>query len=98
LVIGNVESMRYMSEQELGFGDHEMMVELKTRVERLLDDQTIRRFVKDYHLKKSELDTNPNINKYEEERKRMWRIVDKESKQLRGYCDKCCEEYIKSHF
>jgi hypothetical protein len=28
LVIGNVDSMQYM-EQQLGFGDHEMMIELK---------------------------------------------------------------------
>jgi hypothetical protein len=47
---------------------------------------------------KSELDTNPNISKYEEERKRIWRIVNKENKPLKGHCDKCSEEYLKSRF
>jgi hypothetical protein len=101
VVIGNLDSVPdYMGgkEQELGFGDHEMMVELKTRVERLIDDQKIRVLVNDYHVKKSELDTNPNISKYEEERKRIWRIVDKENKPLKGHCDICCESYLKSHF
>jgi hypothetical protein len=75
-----------------------MMVELKTRVEKLIDDQIMRDLVKDYHVKKSELDTNSNISKYEEERKRIWRIVDKENKPLKGHCDKCSEGYLKSHF
>ncbi|MGC1928496.1 MAG: hypothetical protein WA667_05935 [Candidatus Nitrosopolaris sp.] len=39
-----------------------MMVELKTRVEKLIDDKTIRDLVKDYHVKKLELDTNSNIS------------------------------------
>jgi hypothetical protein len=101
LVIDNLESLpHYMGgkEQELGFGDHEMMVKLKTCVEKLIDDQTIRDLVKDYHMKKSELDSNSNISKYEEERKRIWRIVDKENKPLKGHCEICCEEYLKSHF
>jgi hypothetical protein len=100
LVIDNLESLPdYLGgkEQVLGFGDHEMMVELKTRVEKLIDDQIVRDLVKDYHMKKSELDTNSNISKYEE-RKRIWRVVDKETKPLRGYCDECSEEYLKSHF
>lgn len=100
LVIGNLESPGYMGgkEQELGFGDNEMMLQLQVRVEKLLDDQAIRGFVKDYHAKRSELDANSNVSKYEEERKRIWRVVNKESLPLRGYCDECSEEYRKSHF
>jgi hypothetical protein len=100
LVIGNSESMRqYKAEGEpLGFGDHEMMVEFKTRVQKLIDDQTIRDLVKDYHVKKSELDTNSNISKYEEERKHMWRSVNNEVKRIEGHCDQCSKDYIDSRF
>jgi hypothetical protein len=78
VVIGNLDSVSHYvggKEQELGFGDHEIMVELKTRVEKLIDDQKIRDLVKDYDMKKSELDTISNISKYEEERRRIWRIA-----------------------
>jgi hypothetical protein len=97
LVIGNVDPMQYKEEQ-LGFGDHEMMIELKSRVEKLVDDQRIRDLVRNYYVKQSELDTNTNISKYEEERKRIWRIVDKEAKPINGHCDKCSKEYLDSHF
>ncbi|MGC1928819.1 MAG: hypothetical protein WA667_07570 [Candidatus Nitrosopolaris sp.] len=101
LVIGNLESLPdYLGgkEQVLGFGDHEMMVELKTRVEKLIDDQIVRDLVKDYHMKKSELDTNSNISKYEEERKVIWRSVNSEAKRLKGHCDECSNDYIHSRF
>lgn len=97
LVIGNTDPLQY-KEQELGFGDREMMAELKRRVEKLIDDQTIRRLVREYYAKTSELDTNSNISKYEEERKRIWRTVDIGAKRIRGHCDECSEEYLQSHF
>ncbi|MGB6531344.1 MAG: hypothetical protein WBF33_24820 [Candidatus Nitrosopolaris sp.] len=75
-----------------------MMGELKTRVEKLLDDQIIRDLVKDYYAKKSELGTNSNICKYEEGRKRIWKSVNNEAKRLKGHCDECSSDYIHSRF
>lgn len=82
----------------IGLGDREMMEELKRRVEKLLDDSKIRTLVKDYYVKKSELDKNPNVRQYEDERKEIWRNVDNEAKRIKGDCDKCSEEYLKSYF
>jgi hypothetical protein len=75
-----------------------MMLELKARVEKLVDDPAIRALVRDYYVKESELDTNPNINKYEEERRQIWRIVDEDGGRVSGHCDICSEDYLKSHF
>jgi hypothetical protein len=45
-----------------------MMVELESPVIKLFDDPTTRGFVRETtHVKVSELNTNANINKYEEE-------------------------------
>jgi hypothetical protein len=97
VVIGNQDPLKH-GEKELAFGEGEMMEEFKKRVERLVDDSRIRALVNNYHVKILELEGNSNINKYEEERKRIWRSVDKEAKRIRGHCDECSEEYLKSHF
>jgi hypothetical protein len=75
-----------------------MMLELKARVEKLVNDEAISGLVRDYYVKESELDTNSNINKYEEERKWIWRIVDEEGGRISGHCDICSEDYLKSYF
>ena len=97
MVIGIQDTLK-RSQQELAFGDGEMMEEFKNRVERLVVDSRIGALVNDYHVKILELEGNSNINKFEEERKRIWRSVDKEAKRLRGHCDECSEEYLQSHF
>ena len=101
LVIGNLESLpAYMGgkEQELAFGDHEMMSQLQVRVEKLLENHIIRDLVKDYYVKMSELGVNSNISKYEEGRKGIWRSVNNEAKRLKGQCDECSDDYIHTRF
>jgi hypothetical protein len=93
LVIGNVEL-----QQELGFGGHEMMGELESRVKKLVDGETIRGLVRDYYAKQSELETNSNIMNYELERERIWISVNSEGGRIRRSCAECSEEYLQSHF
>ena len=97
LVIGNVDSMQY-TEQVLGFGDHEKMGELESRVKKLVDGEIIRGLVRDYYAKKSELETNSNIMNYELERERIWISVNSEGGRIRGSCAECSEEYLQSRF
>lgn len=82
----------------IGLGDKEMMEELKKKVEKLLDDSTIQNLVKDYYSKISELETNSNVTQYEDERKEIWRNIDREGKRINGECEKCSKEYLDSLF
>jgi hypothetical protein len=97
VVIGIQDTLK-PSQQELAFGGGEMMEEFKKRIERLVADSRIGALVNDYNVKILELEGNSNINKFEQERKRIWRSVDKEAKRIRGHCHECSEEYLKSHF
>lgn len=81
----------------IALGDKEMIEELKKRVGKLLDDPAIQNLVKDYYSKISELETNPNIRQFDEERKDIWRNIDSEGKRINGECEKCSKEYLDSH-
>jgi hypothetical protein len=49
-----------------------MMEELKKRVERLLDGPQIRELIKDYHNKKSQLQTREKADQLDREIGPMW--------------------------
>ncbi len=97
LVIGNPDSRRYI-QRELAFGEEEMMKELEKRVQGLIDSSQTQEFLVTYNLKKSELESNMSIGRYDEERNNIWKNVDVEGQFIAGECSKCSEDYLNSIF
>jgi hypothetical protein len=85
-------------QKDLAFGDEEMMKELQERVQKLLDDPQIQELLVNYNLKKLELESNVNITRYDQERKKIWKNVDVEGQRINGTCHKCSKDYLDSLF
>jgi hypothetical protein len=85
---------------QLAIGNQQNMEEIKQRLAKLLDirENELYELVKQYYIKKSELETNYNIEQFERERKDIWHNIDSEHKRIKGECEKCSKEYLDSLF
>jgi hypothetical protein len=77
----------------IALGDKEMMEELKRRVEELLDNPEIHQLVRNYHNKKSQLQTRENADQLDAEINGMWNDINSHSSFLKG--EGCCQNLAK---
>jgi hypothetical protein len=95
LAIGDNNSIGYI-DKYLAFGDQEVIMELRERVQSLLDDPKIQELVSKYNLLKSKLTSDVNILAYDQQRQDIWKNVDIEGQYIKGKCHKCSESYLDS--
>lgn len=81
LRIGDRTSSVYTT---IGLGDGEMMEELKRRIEKMLEDSAIRKLVRGYHDKKSQLESREKANQLDIEINHMWNEIKSQNAFLKG--------------